>query len=104
MSEQDQELKRVSARIGQAIAGFYEDRLASPDGTFHAEELRQWVIEQCGVISPGSADRILRAMRAKGIVAYEVVSRSQSFYRALPIAPPRPPGPIGEQLSLLEGL
>lgn len=79
-------LDRVSDRIAGAITTF----LASRD-TFHADELRRAVKERCGEVAPGSPDRILRDLRQRGVVAYELVNRAKSLYRVVR---------LGEQLGL----
>lgn len=83
---QQANLERVSARIGREIVLFLKARLklatVRPDGAeFRADELRTFVEAGVGKVAPGSADRILRALRQQGVIAYEVVSRSASLYR-----------------------
>jgi len=77
-STQSQELERVSSRIGAAILEFCRGRSGE---TFHADELRQHVWRCVGSTAPGSADRILRDLRQRGLVRYVVVSRRDSLYR-----------------------
>lgn len=81
MSEQDDNLDRVSARIGGAIVKFYEQRKDSGRPEFHAGDLRAFVISCVGhALAPASPDRILRDLRKRGILDYKVMSRSQSLY------------------------
>ena len=75
MSEQQEQLTRVTSRIGQAILEF-----CSPGRQFHADELREFVAERCSV-APGSADRVLRDLRKRRLINYKVLSRAQSLYR-----------------------
>lgn len=75
--EQQANIDRVSDRIAGAILTFCRQRVGK---TFHADELRQHCESVCGKTAPGSADRILRDLRAKGSLSYSVVSRSQSLY------------------------
>lgn len=84
MSEEShtENLQRVSARIGRAILDFYE---ADPNAAFHADDLRDSVREQCGRVAPASADRVLRDLRKKGEINYEVTNRRQSLYQFLPV-------------------
>ena len=82
MDEQTENLQRVSLRISAAIVAFI-----GTGRSFHADELRRHVTAQVGAVAPGSADRILRDLRQKGIVDYRVVSRHQSLYRGW--VPPR---------------
>ena len=74
------ELSRVSSAIGRAVLAFCTQSLGR---TFHAADLQAFVSEQCQT-APGSADRILREMRKRGFVRYEVV-RSKSLYRVLEV-------------------
>lgn len=76
--EQPAQMKRVSERIAGAIIEFFRSR---HDGIlYYGEELRQWVIGQVGVIAPASATTVMRDLRQKGIIGYEVVSRKDSLY------------------------
>lgn len=74
---QDAELDRVSSRIRGAILEFCRARLGQQ---FFADELRAHVEQQCGKTAPGSADRILRALRQDGELAYRVINRRKSLY------------------------
>lgn len=76
MGEQTEQLKRVSDRIGKAILSFQRIH----PGQFHVDELRKYVIDTVGIVAPASPDRVLRLMRAEGVLSYVVVSRSQSLY------------------------
>ena len=75
---QPEQLERVSERIGSAIVGFCRSRVGQ---TFHADELRQNVTACVGAVAPESANRVLRDLRKRGAVAYEVVNRAKSLYR-----------------------
>lgn len=77
-SEQQENLDRVSARIGRAILEFF-----GRNQEFFADELRKSVTQQVGAVAPGSADRVMRDLRQKGIIDYRCVSRSQSKYKVL---------------------
>lgn len=81
MNEQTANITRVSANIAPHICHFLESHL---NQEFHADDLRQYVSERT-TIAPGSADRVLRDLRKRGVISYEVVSRSRSLYRALPV-------------------
>jgi hypothetical protein len=74
---QQLELERVSVRIAGALIHFCRMRRGQ---TFYADELRQYVMRNVGSIAPASADRILRDLRQRGVVNYEVISRSKSLY------------------------
>jgi hypothetical protein len=76
------ELARVSSRIAAAIIAFCKGRVGAE---FHADDLRSHVTACVGVAAPGSADRILRDLRQRKALDYEVVSRSKSLYRVLSV-------------------
>jgi DNA-binding PadR family transcriptional regulator len=78
-------LERVSSRIGRAILEFLRGRMATKHVEFHAEELRKHVDDAVGWTAPGSADRILRDLRSKGVLDYKVVNRRDSLYRVLSV-------------------
>ena len=79
-TEQPKQIKRVRSKIGQAIVDFCADH-----PTFYADNLRAYVALRCGSTAPASADRILRDLRRKDILNYEVISRTNSHYRVLPV-------------------
>jgi len=69
--------------IAEIITNFIKDK-AKTQSLFTARELRLWVLKDIkSPMAPGSPDRIMRNLRAKGIISYEVVSRQKSLYRAL---------------------
>ncbi len=79
----NEDIARVSDAIAQHVTAFLTARLHQE---FHVSELHSYCAEHTkGYIAPGSPDRILRSLRQKGKVNYEVVSRSQSLYRAIPL-------------------
>lgn len=71
-------LERVSSRISRAILEFLGAR--GIGSTFHADELRAFVAQKTGPVAPGSADRILRQLRQKGLASYSVLNRRESSY------------------------
>ena len=71
---QPAELARVSERIEDVIIRFCRTHTE-----FHADDLRAEVAARCQ-IAPASADRVLRDLRQRGQVDYEVVSRRDSLY------------------------
>lgn len=75
------ELERVSERIGEAIKDFCRRHVGQ---TFHADELRQHVRSCVGEVAPDSAGRVLRDLRQRGVIAYQVVNRAKSLYRVAP--------------------
>ena len=82
LSQQTESLQRVGQKIGAAIMAFYE---ADPDAAFHADDLRDSVRDQCGKVAPASSDRVLRDLRKKGKINYEVTNRRKSLYQFLPV-------------------
>lgn len=78
--EQDENLERVKDRIGNATIEFFEDEKRTE---FFADELRRFVIAHVGKIAPGSPDRVMRDLRQRGVIDYEVVSRRHSLYRII---------------------
>ena len=74
---QRDEVERVGGEIGAAVLSFARARLAA-GGEFRMEELRAHLGPGH---APDSAGRILRLLRQRGALGYEVVSRSESLYR-----------------------
>jgi hypothetical protein len=72
---QSEHLRRVAAKIGPVVLDF-----CSQYSSFHAAQLRAYVVKETQV-APASPDRILRALRQKGFLDYEVVDRRASLYR-----------------------
>jgi hypothetical protein len=70
------DLHRCAQKIEQTVI-----RFCVGAGQFHIDELRQFVEAHTGPIAPDSPGRILRQLRKRGIVSYEIVNRSQSLYR-----------------------
>lgn len=77
-------LERVTSRIGAAIVEFCTSRVGQ---TFRADELRTHVTTACGVVAPGSADRVLRQLRLTNRIQYRVLSRKDSLYRVDGVTP-----------------
>lgn len=79
VSEQQEQVARVSGRIAPLVLEFCRRRMASARRHFRASELRAFV-ESEQPVAPGSADRILRLLRRDGVVAYTVTNRRDSEY------------------------
>ncbi len=77
---QDKELKRVRGKTAGLIMEFFDCHQVGE--TFHAEDLFKFVAARCDV-APASVDRVMRDMRRRGWVNYEVVNRSASLYRKI---------------------
>src|SRR3981189_1962764 len=78
---QDEELVRVGTKIGPTVLAF-----CGLNEYFHAAQLRAYVVQETQV-APASPDRILRALRQKGLLDYEVLDRRASFYRVKRVGP-----------------
>jgi hypothetical protein len=76
----DTELKRVSLRIAEAVLDFARQRAGS---AFYMEQLNRHVADAVGTVAPDSPGRILRDLRKKQRLDYQVVSRSDSLYEFL---------------------
>jgi hypothetical protein len=77
--QQKQHLDSVSSRIAGAILDF----MRLHDGlNFFADDLRKHVTAKCGIIAPDSAGRVMRDLRDRGLIEYQVKNRSQSLYHA----------------------
>lgn len=87
-AQQVLELKRVTLSLEDAIVAFAH---MVRKREFKADELRAYVTRRVLGSAPASPDRVLRALRAKGLLDYEVVSRSGSVYRFTQL----PPDPTG---------
>lgn len=85
---QDEQLARVGTKIGPTVLAF-----CGLNEYFHAAQLRAYVVQETQV-APASPDRILRALRQKGLLDYEVLDRRASFYRVKRV------GPAGVQIEL----
>lgn len=77
MNEQTTNLRRVRTAIAKYVTDFIDEHEGR---TFSNAELHNYVAER-SPIAPGSADRVLRSLKASGAVRYELVSRSRSMYR-----------------------
>jgi hypothetical protein len=73
-------LERVRLRLSEAVLAFVASRRMQDLPEFHADELRDYC-ERHAAGAPGSPDRILRDLRQRGLVNYELVSRQRSLYR-----------------------
>ncbi len=76
MTQQSLNLRRVSWRIAQLVYAFCQLH-----NEFHMADLVRFVLVSEPDTAPDSPSRILRDLRRKGLISYEVVSRSASLYR-----------------------
>lgn len=77
--EQERELRRVSGNIATHVLTFV--KLRGKGKMFTGRELESMIDSLPIPSTPGSATRILRDLRKKKIIGFEVVNRSQSIYR-----------------------
>jgi len=94
MSTQAEELARVYKQIAGVILDFAQ---AHPQGVFHVEDLRLYVLDRFPTIAPDSPGRILRQMRQDGVINYVVINRRQSLYQFRTVLPPASPNPSPPQ-------
>lgn len=81
MSQQQENISRVRAKIGYVILTFFKHHKGLE---FHADELRQFVIQSVPFsVAPGSPDRIMRDLRQDGLIDYRVIDRRNSLYLAI---------------------
>jgi len=80
------EAKRIGPHIRAFIAGLRERQVRD----FHMQELTAYVRAQVPGAAPESPSRIFRALRLKGEVVCELISRSRSHYRLSDEAPAAP--------------
>ena len=83
MTQQQLHLERVADNIGALVVEFCRARIGV---MFNAAELRAHVTRAVPTIAPESPGRILRDLKARGVVDYELVSRSRSLYRVVGVA------------------
>lgn len=79
-AEQQANLDRVSNNIAGLVAAFCRGRFREGRAEFRMEDLTRFVRAR-STIAPDSAGRILRDLRRRKVIGYEVVSRSASLYR-----------------------
>lgn len=79
-AEQQANLNRVGHNIAGLVADFCRSRFREGSAEFHMSDLTTYVNAR-SLIAPDSAGRILRDLRRRRVLSYEVVSRSQSLYR-----------------------
>jgi hypothetical protein len=85
MNDQQENLARVSAAIALLVMEFYLIALKNGE-SWHMEDLTKYVTERTKVLAPDSPGRILRSLKQRGKLNYEVL-RSCSLYTPLPVAP-----------------
>jgi hypothetical protein len=86
MSEQDENLERVSSKIGAFVRSFFRERWSAGQKFFFVKELHEYVSDRAKV-APASSDRVLRDLRWNGQLDYRVVDRRASRYEILSAEP-----------------
>lgn len=81
----DEQLKRVSLNLSEAIIEFWTNRVSSATPRFTANELRYFVNNKHFGTAPASADRVMRSLRSAGKVNYVLTNRAKSLYTAIPL-------------------
>jgi hypothetical protein len=79
-AEQLANIERVGERIAAYVEEFCRERFESGATEFRMSELTEHVRSR-SLIAPDSAGRILRDLRTRKVLDYEVVRRSESLYR-----------------------
>lgn len=92
-----EQLTRVRSELGPRIVAWAAERLASGAAEFRASELKEAVAG-----APASPDRVLRDLRQRGVVGYEVVSKPKSLYRLTYVRPERLAAPQKTKRERLE--
>lgn len=80
------ERRRVTGQVQRAVLDFFALRLRNEAPVFHMGDLTRYVAERVPT-APDSAGRIMRLLSAEGRLAYELVSRARSEYRAVSTDP-----------------
>jgi hypothetical protein len=80
VGEQTANLARVRSAIARHVLTFCWTRVMMEPPTFRMNELQTYVSDQASA-APASPDRILRALRAEGLIDYVVEDRAKSLYR-----------------------
>ena len=86
MHDAPEHRNRVAHNIGAVVLAFCSERLLAGRPAFHMQELTEYV-QAREPSAPASADRILRDLRSKGLVAYEVKDRRASLYELKGVMP-----------------
>lgn len=70
--------------MAQVITAFITSRSGQE---FHASEIRNACALALGFtnVAPGSPDRVMRDLRQRNRINYELLNRAKSLYRALPL-------------------
>lgn len=74
---QTEHLERVRSKIGRTVLAF-----CARNNWFHAQDLKDFV-ESETTVAPASPDRILRDLRQRGLLKYEVIDRRASYYHVI---------------------
>ena len=77
---------------------FYE---AEPTARFHASDLLAIVLDKCGPRSPETPNRVLRNLRQKGRINYEVLDAQKSLFQFIPLEE-KVEAQVEEQLELFK--
>jgi hypothetical protein len=85
MNEQAENISRVNSQIGKYVAAFLGARI---NKEFHGGELYMEVASKVDqYIAPDSPGRIMRDLKQRGVVDYELLDRRKSLYKSLPVQP-----------------
>ena len=80
-------LERVIVKIAPVVLAFLREIIAQGRNRFHIMELTAYVRRCVGETAPDSAGRILRELRQRKRIEYQLVSRRDSHYQIDFVAP-----------------
>ncbi len=80
MKQQDKQLQRVVPKLQDVIIQFLKRKLKTIKQEFHAGELCIYCLNKVNDIAPDSVSRVMRELRKRGIIDYEVIDRKNSLY------------------------
>lgn len=81
----NEQLERVSDAIAEKVIKFCKGRLLV-NPVFHANELLAFVRHFDAGVAPDSPSRILRDLRKRGRISYDLLDRRASKYRVKSVA------------------
>lgn len=80
---QSKNISRVRGKIHRAILMFFSQCIVGTQ--FTGPELHRVIKRQVHDLAPDSPGRIMRLLRAEGLINYKVVSRKDSLYEVLEV-------------------
>lgn len=81
--------RKTHEGLEEAILAFCTQRLAAGSRDFVMSDLVGFIQQSQGAVAPDSPSRILRQLRTRGVLQYELLSRADSRYRIVRLGSPR---------------